>query len=120
MRIGIAALILLLVAGAGQAEPVSPSTIVVIDGDTIKVGRTVYRLVGYDAPETRRALCVAEQRLGLRARARLSDLVATGALDLQRVACSCRPETEGTPQCNRGRLCGRLTAGGRDVGDPDR
>jgi hypothetical protein len=31
---------------------------------------------------------------------RLEELVAGGALDFVKVACSCRPGTEGTPKCN--------------------
>src|SRR5215510_10178802 len=49
----------------------------VIDGDTIRIGhqKPDVRLVGFNAPETRRAQCEAERRLGDRATARLRDLV---------------------------------------------
>lgn len=38
-------------------------------------------------------------------------------VELSLAACSCPPGTEGTRACNFGRLCGRLRADGRDVGD---
>jgi endonuclease YncB( thermonuclease family) len=40
------------------SEPISPGAVQVIDGDTIRVGRIVYRLVGFDTPEVGfRATC---------------------------------------------------------------
>ena len=33
------------------AEPISVDAIKVKDGDTIKVGRDTYRMIGYDTPE---------------------------------------------------------------------
>ena len=89
-----------------------------IDGDTIRLwqkGPDV-RLIGFNAPETRRAACVAERELGASARGRLHQLVQHGNLDFEFVACSCPPGAEGTAACNYGRRCGRLKAGNRDVG----
>jgi len=43
-------------------------------------------------------------------------LLGGGGHVLTRVPCACRPGTEGTSACNYGRLCARLTVGGRDVG----
>jgi endonuclease YncB( thermonuclease family) len=90
----------------------------VIDGDTIRIGhqKPDIRLVGFNAPETRRAQCEAERHLGDRATARLRDLVRSSKLDFEFVACSCPPGTEGTPACNFGRRCGTLKADGQDVG----
>jgi len=90
----------------------------VIDGDTISIGhqKPDIRLVGLNAPETRRAQCEAERHLGDRATARLRDLVRSSKLDFEFVACSCPPGTEGTPACNYGRRCGTLKANGQDVG----
>jgi endonuclease YncB( thermonuclease family) len=100
------------------SEPISPGAVQVIDGDTIRVGRVVYRLVGFDTPEVgSRAGCERERTLAAHATRRLRELVAGGGLDLSRVPCACPPDTEGTPRCNHGRLCGVLSARGRDVGE---
>jgi endonuclease YncB( thermonuclease family) len=89
----------------------------VLDGDTIRVSDQTYRLVGFNTPETgRQAQCDSESALGRAATLRLRELVAGGSLDFERVACACRPGTEGTRQCNYGRLCGTLKSHGRDVG----
>jgi endonuclease YncB( thermonuclease family) len=96
-------------------SPLDPGQIMVVDGDTIKVGSETFRLIGFDSPETFRAQCPSERELGNRATFRLRQLVAGGGLDLERVACSCRPGTEGTPRCNYGRSCGVLRVRGQDV-----
>jgi endonuclease YncB( thermonuclease family) len=90
----------------------------VIDGDTIRLHqkRPDVRLVGFNTPETRRAVCDAERQLGARATGRLREIVRAGNLDFEYVRCSCPPGTEGTKTCNFGRRCGTLKAGGRDVG----
>lgn len=108
----------LLVITPAAAEPIAPQDVRVIDGDTIRVQhkRPDVRLVGFNAPETRRALCEAEAEQGARATRRLRELVDAGNLDFRFVPCSCRPGTEGTDACNFGRRCGRLMANGRDVG----
>lgn len=109
-----------ILAGLGplRADSIAPDQVRVIDGDTIKVhnqGPNV-RLVGFNAPETRRAKCDVERELGGRATRRLRDLVRAGGLDLTIVPCSCPPGKEGTKHCNWGRKCGTLKAQGRDVG----
>lgn len=94
-----------------------PSDIKVIDGDTIGANGKHYRLVGIDTPESgARAKCAAERDKAERAKKRLHEIIAGGSLSLNRVSCHCAPGTEGTDACNYGRLCGVLTAGGRDVG----
>lgn len=104
-------------ASPARPEPIEPSAIRINDGDTIEAAGAVYRLVGYDTPETgQRARCPLERDLGAKAAARLKELIAGGGLDLDPVACSCRPGAEGTPACNRGRRCAVLRIGGRDVG----
>jgi endonuclease YncB( thermonuclease family) len=99
---------------SGQLQP---SSVRVIDGDTIAVGGRTIRLVGFDTPESGNlARCARERDLAARATARLHQLVSAGGVDLQAVRCSCRPGTEGTSACNYGRACGVLRSQGRDVG----
>ncbi|MFG1246744.1 thermonuclease family protein [Xanthobacter flavus] len=115
--LGIVLVFVILLAQA-RAEPIAPGAIHVIDGDTIAVGPAHYRLVGFDTPEAgERARCPAERMLSTLATQRLRQIVAGGGLDLEEVDCRCRPGTAGTQRCNHGRLCGRLTANGQDVGE---
>ena len=91
----------------------------IIDGDTVDIRGLPanVRLVGFNAPETWRPSCTAERQVGERATARLSQLVRNAtSIEFERVACSCRPGTEGTDRCNFGRLCGSLFVDGQDVG----
>jgi endonuclease YncB( thermonuclease family) len=106
-------------SGASIAEPVQPEQVRVIDGDTIRLNHAKpdVRLVGFNAPETTRAICSAERELGGKATRRVRDLVHAGGLDFELVRCSCRPGTQGTMACNYGRACGTLKSNGRDVGD---
>jgi endonuclease YncB( thermonuclease family) len=101
-----------------SAEPIDSADTRVIDGDTIRVyhKQPNVRLVGFNAPETRRAACQAERELGAKATRRLRDLVRAGNLDFVYVACSCPHGTEGTFACNYGRDCGTLKSNDRDVG----
>jgi endonuclease YncB( thermonuclease family) len=96
---------------------IEPGQIQVIDGDTIRANGQVYRLVGFDAPESGlNAKCESERTLAARATSRLRQIVAAGGLGLDRVPCACPAGTEGTQRCNYGRLCAVLTSAGRDVG----
>jgi hypothetical protein len=100
-----------------RSAPIESSGIEVLDGDTIRVGVEVYRLVGFDTPEGGlKAKCEVERTLAASATFRLRQIVTGGGLDLERVKCSCRSDTEGTSVCNHGRLCGVLKARGKDVG----
>jgi endonuclease YncB( thermonuclease family) len=120
----LAALAVLIVAAFLQTEidtraPVSNSaiSISVIDGDTIRANGQTYRLVGFDTPESGSlARCERERRLADAATNRLRQLIANAQTALEPVPCSCRAGTEGTQQCNHGRLCAYLRAEGRDVG----
>jgi endonuclease YncB( thermonuclease family) len=114
----IVTVMLILWTGAVLSAPITSDEVRVIDGDTIRIGqqRPDVRLVGFNAPETRRAICEAERELGDRATARLRDLVRSSKLDFEFVGCACEPGKEGTQSCNYGRRCGTLKANGRDVG----
>ncbi len=103
---------------SGITAPINSDEIHVLDGDTIRVfhKKPDVRLVGFNAPETRRAKCNAERELGAKATRRVRDLLMSSKLDFELVACSCALGTEGTQFCNYGRHCGTLKADGRDVG----
>jgi endonuclease YncB( thermonuclease family) len=115
--IALIASILFVLVSVANASPLEPGQIEVVDGDTIRVQGERIRLVGFDAPETYRSQCASERELGNRATFRLRQIVAGGGLDLERIACACRPGTEGTKRCNYGRSCGVLRARGKDVGE---
>ena len=100
------------------AAPIDSADVRVIDGDTIRVhhAKPDVRLVGFNAPESRRAACEAEGELGAKATRRLRELVRANDLDFEFVPCACQSGTEGTQACNYGRRCGTLKANGRHVG----
>src|SRR5262249_23230109 len=81
VRYAVAILLLAIVSVPAIAEPIDPQDIRVIDGDTIRVYHEPpdVRLVGFNAPETRRAVCEAEAELGAKATRRLRDLVRAGS-----------------------------------------
>jgi endonuclease YncB( thermonuclease family) len=100
-----------------RPTPLRSDPIEVIDGDTVRLKGTVYRLTGFDTPERGdKARCDDERRRADAATTRLRALIGAGDARLIRVACACRPGQEGTKNCNYGRLCGSLSIGGRDVG----
>jgi endonuclease YncB( thermonuclease family) len=60
---------------------IDPVQIQVIDGDTVRANGHVYRLVGYDAPESGlEARCESERTLAAHATSRLRQIVAAGRL----------------------------------------
>jgi micrococcal nuclease len=80
LRILIALTVLVMACLPVLAQPVYRA----IDGDTLALGDERFRLTGFDTPETFQALCPAEKAHGLRAKARLAELVARGPVYLQR------------------------------------
>jgi endonuclease YncB( thermonuclease family) len=71
-RLFVAMATVLILKASAYAAPIDPGDIRVIDGDTLRIYQKQpnVRLVGFNAPETRRAQCEAERELGGRARAR--------------------------------------------------
>jgi endonuclease YncB( thermonuclease family) len=114
----MAALKVLLAYDLAAADPIDAASIRIIDGDTIRIydQRPDVRLVGFNAPESHRAICSAERELGEKASRRLHDIIRSSNLDFEFVKCSCLSGTFGTQRCNHGRRCGTLKANGRDVG----
>jgi endonuclease YncB( thermonuclease family) len=108
--------LLVSLASVAAAEPIGANEIRVSDGDTIFAKGKVYRLVGFNAPETFKAKCADERTLGVKAHKRLQALINGGDIDLTEVLCSCAPGTHGTQFCNYGRSCAVLKAKGVDVG----
>ncbi|MDE0591592.1 SH3 domain-containing protein [Halocynthiibacter sp. C4] len=104
---------------AANGRLIGAGAVKVIDGDTVTI-RGVdanVRLVGFNTPEVGSAACNQEYVQGQRATARLNEIVRSGQrIEFQRVACACRPGTEGTKACNYGRECGILYVDGKDVG----
>lgn len=97
-----------------QFDPVHPggSTIRVVDGDTVKVGETTYRLVGYNTPEVYAIThpCPAEVIAGKLASGRLAQLATN--LRVEPVPC-----WDGRAKDRYGRTCARATYQGQDVAD---
>lgn len=56
-------------------KSLTASEVFAVDGDTLGHGDDRYRLTGFDTPETFRAQCAAERALGLKAKARLTELI---------------------------------------------
>jgi endonuclease YncB( thermonuclease family) len=116
-RLVVLGMVIMALPFDALTEPIAPSRITVLDGDTIRVDgrRPGIRLLGFNAPETIIAQCEPERVLGYTAMRRLRQLIASGNLDLQHVRCACPAGTERTPSCNYGRTCAVLKARGEDV-----
>lgn len=76
--LGFVAAIVCMPARAAEAwtETVPAGTLIVVDGDTVKIGRQRLRLTAIDAPEIEHARCRTERRAGERAKARVVELLA--------------------------------------------
>jgi endonuclease YncB( thermonuclease family) len=105
-----AAILALALAGivpavlAGQRIPAS-KPVVIVDGDTVDIDGVRIRLLGIDAPETFRSRCENELVLGLKAKARLRQLLDSGQVSY---------EPHGHDRY--GRTLAHVLAGGIDVG----
>jgi endonuclease YncB( thermonuclease family) len=84
-----------------------PAPIRIVDGDTVDRRGLRYRLVGFDAPEIRRAKCPSERAAGRAAAARLAQVIAS-AETVQLVPVRLRLDVFG-------RILARLEVDGRDV-----
>ena len=89
-------------------DRVIPSQLTVVDGDTVNLAGQTIRLVGFDTPETYRAECASERRLGDAATDRLRELLARAS----------SAELAYLPRPDRyGRDLARLMLDGQDVAD---
>lgn len=86
-------------------------TACVIDGDTFRWDGATIRVENIDAPETSRARCDAERRLGRIATDRLGQLLASGTVSLSVNPADPRNEDR------YGRLLRRVSVDGSDLGD---
>lgn len=84
MRGGAALLVAMMGLAPAAAETVDGRSVVIIDGDTIALGRERIRILNIDAPESFRSRCEAELAAGLRAKARLADLLRAGGISIER------------------------------------
>ena len=98
-----ALLVVLLVTAISSAS--AASNIVIIDGDTIAIGKERIRILSIDTPETFRSRCENELVLGLRAKQRLRELLDSGDVRIER---------EGRDRYHR--TLANVFAGGIDVG----
>jgi endonuclease YncB( thermonuclease family) len=70
----------------------------IIDGDTVRSDGTVYRLVGFNTPESGlNAGCEKERMLAAKATQRLRQLVGAGNLQLEPVRCACQRNRRHSP-----------------------
>lgn len=106
MRIRALLLLVLL------STPAFGQTWRVVDGDTVEIGGETVRIANIDTPEIKHAQCDAERRLGLVAKAELDELLAGGAIILQR-----GDPTTGRQRDKYGRTLGVISIDGHDVGE---
>jgi micrococcal nuclease len=112
-----AAFLAILSAGVHSHDAISAPCIpvangaCVIDGDTITVGHERIRIANIDAPEIGHPKCDAERRLGLIAKRRLSELLASGDPVIKRGD----PET-GRTKDRYGRTLATISVNGIDLG----
>lgn len=91
-----------------RSEPLAEAEWRVVDGDTFVHDGARIRIADIDTPEIFSPKCAAEKALGLRAKARLHELLAAGPYQL---------ETLGRDEDRYGRKLRVVTRGGRSLGD---
>lgn len=96
--------------GRARAETVAGDRFVIIDGDTVALGRERIRILNIDAPETYRPRCEAELVAGLKAKERLAKLLRDGPVTIARC------DESGRCEDAYGRTLARLSGSGRDIG----
>ena len=82
------------------ADSVNP--LFVVDGDTVRMDATRYRIHNIDAPELTKPRCLREETLAVMAKQRLYELTRN-EFQLRHVACW--HKTERNPRDNYGRTC---------------
>ncbi len=95
-----------ILATPAHADDV-PGPVTVVDGDTVEAAGVRWRLDGIDAPEIQQARCSLERERGIKAAARLVELIAQrGARIVPTLS-----RTGRRASCGFGRKCGRLVFG---------
>jgi hypothetical protein len=109
----------LLFTSAALADQVAQSEIDVIDGSTVRVHGQLIHIVGIETRKLgQKAHCGLERMLAARATSRLRQIVRSGErIEVEKVACSCRPGTDGSTVCNDFQNCGEVKVDGEDAGD---
>lgn len=105
MKMSITAILALFLVSADAGH------VSVTDGDSVRIDGVAHRIANIDAPELRHAQCDAERRLAVVAKRRLTELLASGKVEV----------TVGDPQTGRtfdrfNRILATITVDGRDVG----
>lgn len=106
LRILAVAIVAVFAAAVNASTIPANGPVIIVDGDTIKIDGTRVRLLDIDAPETYRSRCENELVLGLKAKARLRELVDGGPVAY---------EPHGHDRY--GRTLAHVLAGGTNVGD---
>ncbi|WP_203428796.1 thermonuclease family protein [Rhizobium sp. BG4] len=76
---------LVVITAALLAAPALASDrLAIVDGDTLRAGDEVFRIIEIDTPETYRPRCAREYELGVEAREHLAQLLSAGPVRIER------------------------------------